>query len=87
MGDLRDEIKLFFEGVPNVEQMVSDTNGEVNVLKDKLPYNVLNVPRKTIGVAGSISRIGTTTQALQIVKYLQMKGKRLHMWRLILQAT
>lgn len=76
VGDLRDEIKLFFEGVPNVEQMVSDTNGEVNVLKDKLPYNVLNVPRKTIGVAGSISRIGTTTQALQIVKYLQMKGKK-----------
>ncbi|MGL4485351.1 MAG: hypothetical protein ACRCUS_10395 [Anaerovoracaceae bacterium] len=29
---------------------------------------------KTIGVSGACSRIGTTTQAIQIVKYLQMKG-------------
>lgn len=29
---------------------------------------------KTIGIAGSIKRMGTTTQALQIVKYLLFKG-------------
>ena len=29
---------------------------------------------KTIGIAGSIRRMGTTTQALQIVKYLTFKG-------------
>lgn len=29
---------------------------------------------KTIGVAGSVRRMGTTTQALQIVKYLLFKG-------------
>ena len=29
---------------------------------------------KTIGIAGSIRRLGTTTQALQIVKYLTFKG-------------
>jgi len=31
---------------------------------------------KTIGVAGSQERIGTTTQCLQIIKYLQAKGYR-----------
>ncbi len=31
---------------------------------------------KTIGVAGAQSRIGTTTQALQILCYLQMMGNR-----------
>lgn len=31
---------------------------------------------KTIGVAGTQSRIGTTTQALQILAYLQMMGNR-----------
>ena len=31
---------------------------------------------ETIAVAGSISRIGTTTQALQIAKYLQSCGKK-----------
>ena len=30
--------------------------------------------KQTIGVAGSIARMGTTTQALQIVKYLLFKG-------------
>ncbi len=30
----------------------------------------------TIGVCGSMSRIGTTTQAMQIVRYLQSKGKK-----------
>ena len=29
---------------------------------------------KTIGVAGSVRRMGTTTQALQIVKYLKFNG-------------
>ena len=31
---------------------------------------------KTIGIAGSCHRMGTTTQAIQIVKYLRMKGYR-----------
>ena len=32
--------------------------------------------RKTIAVVGSLSRIGTTTQCLQIVKYFQSCGKK-----------
>lgn len=31
---------------------------------------------KTIGIAGALPRIGTTTQAIQIVKYLQLMGYR-----------
>lgn len=31
---------------------------------------------KTVGIMGCMSRIGTTTQAIQIVKYLSLHGKR-----------
>lgn len=33
-----------------------------------------NITYKTIGIAGTLSRIGTTTQAIQIVKYLILNG-------------
>ena len=36
--------------------------------------NIKKVSVKTIGVAGSVARMGTTTQALQIVKYLAFSG-------------
>lgn len=33
-----------------------------------------NSKAKTIGIAGSIPRMGTTTQAIQLIKYLNLKG-------------
>lgn len=36
--------------------------------------NTKKISVKTIGIAGSVARMGTTTQALQIVKYLAFSG-------------
>ena len=74
VGELRRELEYLFRNEPNVSMIDTSTNGKQAVIERK-PLSLVNVPRKTIGVAGSMRRIGTTTQALQIVKCLQMQGK------------
>lgn len=75
VGELRKEMQYFFKGESNAEMVATQTNGLRDVIKHK-PIKNINTARKTIAVAGSVDRIGTTTQALQIVKFLQMNGKK-----------
>lgn len=48
----------------------------INVLTELAAVVPIVIPKISVGIAGSMERIGTTTQALQIVKYLQYKGKK-----------
>lgn len=54
-----------------------ETNG-INVSSGQSTENIqepqTNKVFKTIGVCGAIGRIGTTTQCMQIIKFLSMKG-------------
>lgn len=55
----------------------SDSKNEKKALEAKIGhwYSVTKKEKvKTIGVAGAVRRMGTTTQALQIVKYLKFNG-------------
>lgn len=54
---------------------VTDIYCGVNDSIDTNGNSVINVTSKTIGVAGCISRIGTTSTAIQLVKFLQFMGK------------
>lgn len=64
--------------VPFEEELMSgagEETGEKSKQEVSLESIRLAQKQKTeIGVAGCLSRIGTTTQALQIVKYLTLKG-------------
>lgn len=71
LTDQKDQLKLCMNGY-------YETNGieelEVISLKEQEEERKRVESYKLIGIAGSMSRIGTTTQALQIVKYLIYKG-------------
>ncbi len=75
VGELRKELQYLFKGESNVEMIATQTNGRRDIINHK-PLRDINIARKTIAVAGSVDRIGTTTQAIQIVKFLQMNGKK-----------
>lgn len=47
---------------------------EVEVSPEDKEKETKKINSKKIGITGSCSRMGTTTQALQLVKYLQLKG-------------
>lgn len=53
-------------GMEDIKPIIEEVESE-NTLQKNLKY-------KTIGIAGALSRIGTTTQAIQIVKYLTLIG-------------
>lgn len=52
------------------------TPENINQSNDRKPYLPKNKPCKTIGIAGAGNRIGVTTQALQIVRFLNMNKKK-----------
>lgn len=53
-------------GMEEIQPVIAEVENETTLQK-KSSY-------KTIGIAGSLHRIGTTTQAIQIVKYLTLNG-------------
>lgn len=53
-------------GMDEIQSIVEEVENETSYQK--------NISYKTIGIAGSLSRIGTTTQAIQMVKYLMLMG-------------
>jgi len=58
------------------EEASSPIQDEAPLENKPIPGGPVIIPKISIGVAGSMERIGTTTQALQIVKYLQYIGRK-----------
>lgn len=80
MGNLKEELENVIKGVENVESVKIETPKvekmiEKNQAEMPKPVNPFNKPYKTIGYAGIIQRMGTTTLALQTVKFLKLQGK------------
>lgn len=48
--------------------------GQIDLPEIEEPAQELNLNKKTVGVIGAQSRIGTTTQSIQIIKYLNYIG-------------
>lgn len=65
----------FLEGKSNIDEKKTELNQPTHTIKTQ-PFVKINIERKTIGVAGGLGRTGTTTQAMQLCKYLQLKGKK-----------
>lgn len=55
----------------NIDELV---NAEIE--EEKINAAAVNTQVKSIGIAGVMSRIGTTTVCLQLAKYIQHKGNR-----------
>ena len=73
-GMLKNELLDALDGKTNIEAVFEQLPTEDQ--RDKKKNEIENVfsSAKTIAIAGSMHRIGTTTQALQIVKHLILKG-------------
>lgn len=71
---LKRELSDALENKTNIEAVFDDlpTEEQRNKKKDEIAKDYFS--SKTIAVVGSQSRIGTTTQALQIVKHLFLEG-------------
>lgn len=65
----------FLSGNSNIETKKDQMNNMVYDEVKIMPFAKINIERTTIGVAGTIERIGVTTQAIQLCKWLKMKGK------------
>lgn len=65
----------FLSGNSNIESKKDQMNNTVYDAVKITPFAKINIERTTIGVAGTIERIGVTTQAIQLCKWLKMKGK------------
>ena len=65
----------FLSGNSNIETKKDQMNNTVYDEVKIMPFAKINIERTTIGVAGTIERIGVTTQAIQLCKWLKMKGK------------
>lgn len=75
--ELINECEDFIQGNSNIEIYTNSLNEKIaaeRVSKIK-PLTAVNINRHTIGIAGISNRIGVTTQALQLCKYLLTKGK------------
>lgn len=68
LSDQRNELVRTLTGFYNKENLQEDV---IDIEAEK-KENKKDI--KTIGFAGSMRRIGTTTQAIQMAKYLQLKG-------------
>ena len=75
LSQQKEQIQLVLNGVPT--EFSEDENPEPPVLDvpQKKPDEVKNATT-VISVVGACHRIGTTTQAIQIVKFLLLQGKR-----------
>ena len=73
-GMLKNELLDALDGKTNIEAVFEQLPTEDQ--RDKKKNEIENVfsSAKTIAIAGSMHRIGTTTQALQIVKHLILEG-------------
>ena len=78
LGDIKDELAQILN--PKTKQDKEIEQEPVEIDSETIPYHKFpqteHKNRKTIAVVGSLSRIGTTTQCLQIVKYFQSCGKK-----------
>lgn len=70
MTSLKEQLSLCISGYYEKE----DHPGIVKVKKEQEKRKLLESKYRTIGVVGAIHRVGTTTQALQITKFLIAKG-------------
>lgn len=72
VAGMRDEMEKSMNGYYEASdrEIIRDAAKEQEKEKKNAP------PVHMIGIAGACSRIGTTTHAVQIVKYLEMKGYR-----------
>lgn len=77
IGDMEQQLKICLSGKDNVEELdkleqvwINSSNQEEGTGKPVSPPKMY----KTIGVCGTQTRIGTTTQAIQLVKYFQYAG-------------
>lgn len=50
-----------------------EENG-IDIKAAEEPQQIIRQKVKTIGIAGTIPRIGTTTTSLQLVKYIESRG-------------
>lgn len=75
--ELINECEEFIQGNSNIEIYTNSLNEKVAAEKvNKIkPLTAVNINRQTVGIAGISNRIGVTTQALQLCKYLLTKGK------------
>lgn len=71
---LKSELSDAIQGKTNIEEIFNQLPTENLRDSKKTEINESYKTSKTIAVAGSMHRIGTTTQALQIVKYLLLNG-------------
>lgn len=78
LGNIKGELAQILN--PKTKQDKEIEQEPVEITSETVPYHKFpqteHKNRKTIAVVGSLSRIGTTTQCLQIVKYFQSCGKK-----------
>ena len=75
LGDIKDELAQILNPKTKQDKEIYDDVTTETISHHKFPQTEYK-NRKTIAVVGSLSRIGTTTQCLQIVKYFQSCGKK-----------
>lgn len=71
---IKAELTDALNGKTNIEEVFADIPSESHRDNEKQNIKENYKTSKTIAVCGSMPRIGTTTQALQIVKYLVLQG-------------
>jgi len=74
LGDLKEELNLCLDN--KLADLIDAKMQGQSVTPDLLPQDKKNDTKKMIGVAGIMHRIGTTTHALQLVKHIELHGKR-----------
>lgn len=78
LGDIKGELAQILKSKNKQDKEIEQE--PVAIDSETIPYHKFpqteHKNRKTIAVVGSLSRIGTTTQCLQIVKYFQSCGKK-----------
>ena len=70
IGKAKDQLRACLNGYATVEPIEEESEEKKEVVKPASDAGI-----KSIAVAGCCHRIGTTTQAIQICKYLLLKGK------------
>lgn len=74
LGDQKEDLELCMDGY--FETFGYESRGIVFGKQEETEKesDVVSASIKSIGLAGAVARMGTTTQAIQIVKYLQFTG-------------
>ncbi len=66
LDEKKQELERAIQGIPMLDAVEED--------QEALETNIMQPTYKSIGIAGVVPRMGTTTQAIQIVKYLLYEG-------------